>query len=61
MASDHRERPKYGDADQARRLYEERLPHYRRAKVTVPLGGLESSDEIAECIVARLGEVSCAT
>jgi shikimate kinase len=61
LASDHRERPKYDDADQARRLYEERLPHYRRAMVTVPLGGLESSHEIVECIVARLGEVACAT
>jgi shikimate kinase len=61
LASDHRERPKYGGADQARRLYEERLPHYRRAMVTVSLGGLESAEEIAEGIVAKLGEVSCAT
>jgi shikimate kinase len=61
LASDHRERPKYDDSDQAHRLFEERLPHYRQAMVTVSLDGLESSGEIAERIVAKLGEVSCAT
>jgi shikimate kinase len=61
LASDHRERPKYDDADRARRLYEERLPHYRRAMITVSLEGFESSDDIAERIAAKLGEAMCAT
>jgi shikimate kinase len=61
LASDHRERPKYDDAEQARRLYDERLPDYRRAMATVLLGGLESADEVAERVVAKLGEVSCVT
>lgn len=61
LASDHRERPKYDDSDQAQRLFEERLPHYRRAIVTVSLDGFESSNEIVECIVAELREASCAT
>jgi shikimate kinase len=61
LEADHLERPKYDDVDQARRLYEERLPHYRRAMVTVSLEGLESSDEIAERILRKLGEASCAT
>jgi shikimate kinase len=61
LASDHGGRPKYRDADQARRLFEERLPHYRRAMVTVSLRGFESSDDVAERIVAKLREAPCAT
>lgn len=61
LAADHHERPKYNHADQARQLFEMRLQHYRRAKVTVSLGGRESSEAIAESILSRLQEASCAT
>jgi shikimate kinase len=61
LAADNSDRPMYDDADQARRLFEERLPEYRRAMVRVPLDGSESSAEAAERVVDALREAPCAT
>ena len=61
LASDNSDRPMYDDSDQARRLFEERLPEYRRATVRVQLDGSESPAEAAERVVDALQEAPCAT
>jgi len=61
LDADNSERPMYDDADQARRLFEERLPEYLRAMVRVPLDGDERPPEVAERVIAALQEVPCAT
>ena len=61
LLRDHSERPMYDDSNQARLLFEERLPHYRRALVRVSLAGEEDPDEVAERIEATLREAPCAT
>jgi shikimate kinase/3-dehydroquinate synthase len=61
LAGDNSERPMYDDADQARRLFDQRMPEYRRAMVRVPLDGTESSAEAAERVVDALQEAPCAT
>lgn len=60
LERDHSDRPMYADTDQARKLYEERLPHYRCALVQVPLAGQEDPDEVAGRVVELLGEAPCA-
>ena len=60
LARDHSDRPMFDDANQARLLFEERLPHYRCALVRVPLAGEEDPEEVAERVVATLGEAPCA-
>jgi shikimate kinase len=57
---DHSGRPMYDDTDQARRLFEERLPQYRCALVRVSLAGDEGPDEVAGCVVETLREAQCA-
>lgn len=60
LGDDHAGRPKYGDEASARRLWEERLPHYRRATLVVELAGDESPDEAAQRVAAALEEAPCA-
>jgi len=60
LASDHAGRPKYGGAEQARRLFESRLPDYRRAMVVVELEGSESAEVAVDHVMAALAEAPCA-
>ena len=60
LARDHADRPMYDDTDQARQLFEERLPHYRCALVQVSLSGDEDLDEVAGRVVESLREAPCA-
>ena len=61
LDNDHSGRPLYDSADVAHALYEERLPHYRRAQMTVFLEGSETPAEAAREIVQALQEAPCAT
>jgi shikimate kinase len=60
LARDNADRPMYDDTDQARRLFEERLPHYRCALVQVALAGNEDPEEAAGRVVETLREAACA-
>jgi shikimate kinase len=60
LARDNSDRPMYDDTNQARQLFEERLPHYRRALVQVSLVGDEDPDEVAGRVVEALRETPCA-
>ena len=60
LTHDHSDRPMYDDTNQARQLFEERLPHYRCALVQVSLAGDEDPDEVAERVVETLREAPCA-
>lgn len=60
LTQDHSDRPMYEDTDQARELFEERLPQYRRALVQLTLTGDESPDEVAGRVVQTLEEAPCA-
>jgi shikimate kinase len=60
LARDHADRPMYDDTDQARELFEERLPQYRCASVQVSLAGDEDPDEVAGRVVETLREAPCA-
>ncbi|HWC64605.1 MAG TPA: shikimate kinase, partial [Thermoanaerobaculia bacterium] len=53
------DRPLFGDAVQARRLLEERLPFYRMAALSVPLTGGETPEDSAEALLRRLEERTC--
>ncbi|MFV2072840.1 MAG: shikimate kinase [Thermoanaerobaculales bacterium] len=55
------DRPVFGSAEQARELFERRLPAYRRAMLTVSLSGDERGAEVADRIVEALEETPCAT
>ncbi len=54
LAVDNRGRPKYDNAEQARRLYEERQPEYRHADVVIALEGSEDPDEVADKVLEAL-------
>ena len=58
LAVDNSGRPKYDDREQARSLYEERQPEYRRADVVIALKGSENPDEVADKILEALREVA---
>jgi len=60
LLRDHSDRPMYDDTNQARLLFEERLPHYTCASVRVSLAGEEHPDEVAERVMAMLREAPCA-
>jgi shikimate kinase len=61
LAADNSGRPKYDDAEQARSLYEERQPEYRRADVVIALKGSENPDEVADQVLEALREeAACA-
>ncbi|HET7452131.1 MAG TPA: thiamine phosphate synthase [Thermoanaerobaculia bacterium] len=53
------DRPLFGDAAQARRLLEERLPFYRMASISIALTGGESAEDSAEELLHRLEERTC--
>jgi len=59
LAADNAGRPAYRDPAHARRLYDRRLPHYRRATLTIPLSGSEPQDDIVEIIVDAVRGVPC--
>jgi shikimate kinase len=61
LTRDHSGRPMYDDTNQAKQLFEERLPHYRCASVQVSLAGDEDPDEVAGRVVETLREAPCAT
>jgi shikimate kinase len=58
LAADNSGRPKYDHAEQARSLFEERQPEYRRADVVISLEGSENPDEVAELVLEALREVA---
>jgi len=60
LARDNSDRPMYDDTNQAKELFEERLPHYRRALVRVSLVGDEDPDQVAGRVVETLREAPCA-
>jgi shikimate kinase len=61
LARDHSKRPLFRDTEQARRLFEERLPHYLQAASTVSLIGDETPAEAADLVAGALRETPCAT
>lgn len=54
-------RPKWVDEEQARNLYESRLPTYRMASIHIGLGGDEGPDEVTDRIAEALEEITCAS
>jgi shikimate kinase len=56
-----RDRPLFRDERQALALYQERLPAYRRADLTVDVAPEEEPEEVAARIALRIGERKCAT
>jgi shikimate kinase len=61
LESEHEGRPKYGDAEAARGLWEARQAHYRRASLTLQLTGSETPAEVAATVAQALREAACAT
>ena len=59
LAGDHAGRPMYDDAQQAKSLFGERLPHYRRAMIRVALEGTETPTEVSELVLDALQEAAC--
>ncbi|MCJ7755383.1 MAG: shikimate kinase [Thermoanaerobaculales bacterium] len=59
LANDNDGRPVYENAEQARRLFMERLPHYRRAAVSVALSGDETPAAVAEIVADAVRGVPC--
>jgi hypothetical protein len=49
----------YDDAQQAKSLFGERLPHYRRAMIRVALEGTETPSEVSELVLDALQEAAC--
>jgi shikimate kinase len=60
LVGDNPDRPMFRDAEQAKRLFEDRLPDYRLASITVDLAGNESPTVVADLVVGALRETSCA-
>jgi shikimate kinase len=61
VAVDGPDRPMFRDAEQAKLLFERRLPHYRLATLTVDLAGDETPSEVAGIVDGALRETTCAT
>ncbi len=59
LAADNAGRPVYRGPEQARRLYDERLPDYRRATLTIPLDGSEQQDRVVEIIMDAVRGAPC--
>ena len=59
LATDSDDRPVYENAEQARRLFEERLPGYRRAAVPVALSGDETPAAVAEIVALAVRGAPC--
>ncbi len=60
LAVDNSGRPMFDDTNQARQLFEQRLPQYRCALVRVALAGDEDPDEVVGRVVDTLREAPCA-
>jgi len=60
ISADTIERPLFRDVGDARRLFNERLPIYREADVTISCSGPESPEETAERIADEIAEAACA-
>jgi len=58
LAADNSGRPKYDHAEQARNLFEERQPDYRRANVVIALEGSENPDQVADQVLEALREAA---
>jgi shikimate kinase len=56
-----RARPLFLDREQARALYERRVPIYRSADVIVPVGLDDRPEAVAQRLAAELGREPCAT
>ncbi len=54
------ERPLFISADQAKELFESRLPSYRQASIRVSLHGGEALDAVVESVVEAVQEAPCA-
>ncbi|MEE8139014.1 MAG: shikimate kinase [Thermoanaerobaculia bacterium] len=52
-------RPLYREEDQARTLYQERLPAYRRADLRIGIGSDEAPAEVARRVAQILRETAC--
>ena len=61
LPGENPERPMFGDAERAGRLYRQRLPHYRQATMTVAVKGDETPDRTAARVVEALREAPCVT
>jgi len=59
LAADSDDRPVYESVEQARRLFEERLPDYRRAAVSVALSGDETPEAVAEIVADAVRGAPC--
>lgn len=55
------DRPLFRDERQALALYQERLPAYQRADLTLDVAPEEGPEEVAARIALRIGERKCAT
>jgi len=53
------DRPLFGNAEQARRLLEDRLPFYRMAGLSLALTGRETPEAAAEELLRKLEERTC--
>lgn len=56
-----RARPLFRDPEEAKRLYEERLPAYRLADLEISIAPEETAAQVAERLAARLRERRCGT
>ncbi len=59
LTNDNGDRPVYENAEQGRRLFEERLPDYRRAAVSVALSGDETPEAVAQLIADAVRGAPC--
>ena len=55
------DRPLWQSEDQARRLFESRIPFYRLADYRLELSGDEAPDQIVDLLLQHLPELQCAT
>lgn len=58
LPGEQAERPKFGDPVTARRLFEDREPLYRQARVTVAVDPHSTPDELARRVAAAIREVA---
>ncbi len=55
------DRPLWQSEEQARRLFESRIPFYRLADYRLELSGDEAPDQIVDLLLQHLPELQCAT
>lgn len=61
VEAERERRPLFRDAEQARELYRERLPAYRRADLRIEVAPGDGPEEVAQRTARRLREQACAT